>query len=134
MALEDADGFFRRDRVGNVMEVDARHELLRRHVRQQFPDRLLLGLGVKIPHRIHNRGERQVHGAFLGAKPAELRVAGKAVPEGRKVAGDVGEAAAHDEVTKRFDGGDAHFVAAADRKRETVALEAAIGFKDHVRR
>ena len=55
LPLEELDRFVRRQRVGDVAEVDARHELPRRHVGQQLPDRLPLGLRVEIPDGVDDR-------------------------------------------------------------------------------
>ena len=72
--------------------------------------------------------------ALLGPQPAQLRFAGEAVPEPAEVRRDVAEIAADDKMPERFDGGRAHFVAAADRKRQAVPFEAAVGLEDDVRR
>jgi hypothetical protein len=73
-AFEDIDRLVRTERVGDVAEVDARHELLRRHVGQQLPERPALGLRVEIPHGVDDRGKRQVDDPLLRSKPSKLRI------------------------------------------------------------
>ena len=92
------------------------------------------GLAVKIPDRVDDGREREVNDALLGTEPAQLRFAGEAVPEPAEVRRDVVEVAADDEMTERLDGGRAHFVAAADRERQAVSFEPAVGLEDDIRR
>ena len=91
-------------------------------------------LAVEIPHRVDDRGEREVDDALLGPQPAQLRVAGKPSPEAAEVLGDLVQREAHDVITERFDRRRAHLVAAPDREREPVALETAVRLQNDVRR
>ena len=111
------------------MKVDARHQLRRRHIGEQLPHRLAFSLRVKIPHRVDDSREREMNDALLGTEPAQLRFAREAVPEPAEVRRDVVEVAADDQMPERFDGGCAHFVAAADRKRQAVPFEPAVGLR-----
>ena len=72
--------------------------------------------------------------AFLGSKPPQLRIGREAPPERREVGGDVLETLTHDEMPEGVDRRRAHFVAAADRERQAVAFDAAVGAKHDVRR
>jgi hypothetical protein len=72
--------------------------------------------------------------ALFGTEPSQLGIRGQTPPESGKIRGDVVEPTADDEVAERLDAGGADFVAAADGKRQAVALEARIGPQDHVRR
>ena len=91
-----------RERVGDVAEVDATHELLGAHVHEQLPQRLALRLGPQVPDRVDQRRGGHVDHALLGAEPAQLRVAGELAPErragrprGRQTAADGPAAPAH---------------------------------------
>ena len=98
-------------------------DLLRRHVRQQLPERLALRLRVQIPHRVDDRCEREVDHALLRAEPSQLRVGGEPPPETGEVGGDPGQRLPDDEVTERLDRRDAHLVAAPDRECQSMPLE-----------
>ena len=95
----------------------------RRHVGQQLPDRLALGLGVEIPHRVDDRGHRDVDDTLLGTEPAQLRVAGQLAPERAEIGGEIVERPADDVMTERLDRRDADLVAAADREGEAVTFD-----------
>ena len=82
---------------------------------EQLPDWLAFGFAIEVPDGIYDGGKRQVNDAFLRPKPAELRLAGKTVPEPAKVRCDVFECAADHKMTKRLDRRGTHFVATSDR-------------------
>ena len=117
------DRFVRRQRVGDVAEVDARHDLPRRHVGQQLPHRLALDLGVEIPDRVDDRRQREVDDALLGPEPSQLRIGREPPPEPGEVGRDVVEPLADDEMAERVDRRRADFVAAPDRERQPVPFE-----------
>ena len=97
-----------------------------------FQTGLLRHLGLQIPHRVDDRRHRQVDDALLRPEPAQLRVAGERPPERRRGGDDLVEVAADHQRLEGANRRDAHFVAAADREREAVPLETAVGLKDHV--
>ena len=74
LPLEHLERFVRRERVGDVAEVDARDDLARRHVGEQLPQRLASRLRVQVPDGVDDRGQREVDDALLGPEPAQLRV------------------------------------------------------------
>ena len=61
--------------------------------------------------------------AFLRTEPTKLRIVGEMTPETGEVRRDVREPPAEDDMTKRLDRRHDHFVAAADRERQTMTLE-----------
>ena len=62
--------------------------------------------------------------ALLGAEPAELRVRDQPAPEAAEVRDEVLDRRADDVRRERLDGGDADLRSAADRERQSVALDA----------
>ena len=78
VALQELNRFLRRDRVGEVAEVDAADDLLRAHVGHELPQRLALGARPQVPHGVDQRGGGEVDRALLRPDPAQLRVAGDA--------------------------------------------------------
>ena len=50
--FENSDRLLGCQCVGDVMKVDARYELRRRHVGQQFPQRFAFSFGVHVPHGV----------------------------------------------------------------------------------
>jgi hypothetical protein len=50
--LQQADSLFGRDGISDVAEVNAAHELLGSHVRDDAPDGLVEGLGPEIPESV----------------------------------------------------------------------------------
>ena len=70
--------------------------------------------------------------AFLGPEPAQLRVARQRPPERGGLGEDLVDVAADDQRREGADRLGADLVAAADREREAVPLEAAVGVEDHV--
>ena len=99
----------------------------------QLPQRLALGPGPQVPDRVDERRRRQVDDALLGPDPAQVRVAGELAPEAARIAGDVGQPAALDEMRERVDRGHHDLGAAPDRERHAVAAQIAVGLEDHVR-
>ena len=79
-------------------------------------------------------GQREMDDALLGTEPSQLRIGGETPPEAGEVRGDVVEPLADDEMAERVDRRGADFVAAPDRERQPVALEAGVGPQDDVRR
>ena len=71
---------------------------------------------------------------FSGPSQRSCDSPGKAVPEPAEVRRDVAQIAADDEMPECLDGGRAHFVAAADRKRQAVSFEPAVRLEDDVGR
>ena len=53
-----------RQRIGDISKIDSRHNLFRRHVGQQPPDRLTLGLGIKIPYCVDQRAGGKMNHAL----------------------------------------------------------------------
>ena len=125
VAAEDFECLAARECVLDVAEVDARDELLRRHVDEQLPERLALELRVQIPDRIDDRRGREMDDAFLRTEPAQLRVGDEAAPQSSEVCDELVDGRADDVGRERVDGGDADLRAPADREREPVAGEAA---------
>ena len=124
---QDADGLLRRQGIRDVPEVDAAHELLRRHVGEELPQGLVLALRPQVPDCIHDRARGEVDDALLGPQPAQLRIRGEASPEPAHVPADLLEGAADDERGERTDGGHAYLGAAPARERQPMPLEAVTG-------
>ena len=113
----------RRDTVGEVAEIDAAHQLLRRHIGDQPPQRLLFRLRPQIPYRVDHRAGRQMNGAFIRPDPAQLAVAGDIAPELPHIGGDRFQLAADDQVLQRADRCAANLVAAPDGKGQAVPAD-----------
>src|SRR6185369_13621411 len=79
--VEPLEGPLRREGIGDVPEVDERHDLLGRHVDDQLPEGLACRLREQVPGRVHDRGRREVDDALLRSDPAELAVADELPPE-----------------------------------------------------
>ncbi len=131
---EQRDGLIRRQRIGDVAEVDAPDEFLRRHIHQQAPQRFALLFRPQIPHRIDHRRGGEVDDAFFWADPAQLRIAGDMPPERTHVTGERFERAADDQRFQRFDRGDTQFIATPDGEGQAMAGERAVGVQDDVGR
>ena len=112
---------FRHD-VGQVAEVDEVEDLLRRHLRQEFPERESGALGLEVPERVDDRADRHVHDALLRAQPAQLRVVDELAPEAAHVVEDGLDVAAAQRRGQGLDRGGLDVVAAADREDEAVSL------------
>ncbi len=97
VAADDIERFVWSNRVGDVAKRHTPHELLRRQVRQQLPQRLALRLRPQVPHGIHDGGGGEMDDALLGADPAELALAGEGVPQRQTVATEVLQRLAADE-------------------------------------
>src|SRR5207244_1685953 len=119
-ALEDRERFVRRDRVGDVAEVDAADHVRRAHVGEQLPDGLALRLCPEVPYRVHDGGGREMHRALVWADPPQLRIAGDLAPEMPHILRDRLERLADDERPQRVRGGEDDLVAASGREREAV--------------
>ena len=130
LSRENLERFIARERIGDVPEIDARHELLWRHVGEQLPDRFFLRFCVEIPHRIHDRGEREVNHALLGSEPSQLRLACQAVPELAEIGRDVAQGPPDHQMPERFDRGGTDLIAAPDREREAMSLESRRRFSE----
>ncbi len=128
---EHRDGLVARDRVREVPEVGRVHELLRRHVDEQPPQRLAGDPRREIPHRVHHRREGEVHDALLRPEPAQLRVALELPVNGPEVRHRVLDGLADERDSALAGRFDAEVVAPPDRKRESVALELRIVGVDH---
>jgi hypothetical protein len=63
------------------MEVHIGHQLGRRHLGQQPPQRLAGQPGPQVPHRVDHAPGRHVDDALLRAEPAQLHVGGERAPE-----------------------------------------------------
>ncbi len=131
--MEDGQRFLAREGVGDVTEVDAVDDLLRRHVGQQLPQRLALHRGDQVPHRVDQRRRRQVDHALLRPHPAQLGFVREAAPETGHVGPDLVQRQLLHERREGPNGGDAELVSAPDREREPVSRHAlAIGAQDDV--
>jgi hypothetical protein len=133
-AFEHLHRLVRRDRIGDVMKIDARDELPGSHVGQQLPHRLPLAARVEVPDGVDDGGQREVNHALLRPEPPQLRLAGQAVPEAREVRRDAAEVAPDHEVAERIHRRGAHFVAPPDGERQAVSLEAGVGVQNDIRR
>ena len=121
------------DRVGEVAEVDARDELLRREVAHEAPQRFALDARPQVPYRVHERGGREVDHPLFRPEPPELAVAGEPPPEPGAVRDQLLEVAPHDQRRELLDRRAAQVVAAADGERHADALVRTIGREEHVR-
>ena len=70
--------------------------------------------------------------AFLRPEPPQLRIRSEAPPETGEIRRNVIEPPTDHEVTERSNRGHADLVAASDRERQAVAVEAIVGAQDHV--
>ena len=134
VAAQDVERFVRRQRVAQVAEVDAGDDLFRRHVGDELPHRLALDLRPEVPGGVDDGRRRKVDRALLRPDPPQLAVAGHLAPEPRHAGGDRLQRLADDQRRQRVRGGDADLVAAADRERHAVALDAvgAVRLQHHV--
>src|SRR5205807_9320155 len=69
MATKDLERLVWRQRVGDVAELHAAHDLLGPHIDEQLPNRLARDLAPKVPHTIDNRRGGEVDHAFFRADP-----------------------------------------------------------------
>src|SRR4051812_30830561 len=76
-------------RIGDVAEVDAAHNLLGRHIDKQLPNRLAHDLCPQVPDAVDDGRGGEMNGPLLEPNPAELAFAGKTAPELAHVASDV---------------------------------------------
>ena len=122
---QQGDGFVGRQGVGDVGEIDATHQLLGRHVDEQFPDRLAGLLRPQIPDRVDDGCRRQVNHAFFRPEPAQLAIAGDHfMPVSTEVLGDRFQgAASHKTLAERLDRFDAHFITASVGEGQAVSLQ-----------
>lgn len=112
--LQQRNRLVRRQRIRDVPEVDAPHDLLRRHIRNNPPHGLVERLRPEIPQGVHQGAQSQVHHALFRADPAELAVGDEVAPRAAPVGGEVGEVLVDDLGGEEGDGGANEFVAAAD--------------------
>src|SRR5205814_3765849 len=133
---QDRQRVVRGERVGQVPEVDQRHDLLRRHLREHQPQRLPRALGREVPHRVDHGRDGHVHDALLRTEPAQLRVVHQLLPEPAEVGEDALDRPADEVRPQRLDRGRLDVVAAADGEREPVPLQAVlvVGAQHHVGR
>lgn len=71
---------------------------------------------------------------LIGANPAQLAVAGDMVPEAAHILGNPVQLKPRHQGTECFDGGNTDFVAATDRKGQTVPLVLAVCFQNDISR
>jgi hypothetical protein len=130
---KEVDSLVGGDRVGDVAEVDGRHDLLRRQIGEKPPDRHAACLRPQVPDRIDDRSRRDVHHALLRPEPAELVLRDEAPPESGEVIGDAFERAPDDERLERADRCDADLGPAAVRERQSVTRKLrVVGVEDDV--
>ena len=134
LPVENLESFVGRQRVDDVAEVDAGDDLTRRHVGEQFPERLVRRPRVQVPHRVDDSRQRQVDDALLRSEPSKLRLVRQHPPETGEVRRDLVEPAADDETAERLDGQHADIVAASDGEGEAMTLQPLVGSENHVRR
>ena len=123
---QELERLLRCERVRDVAEVDAAHDLLRREIDEQLPQRLSLDLGPQIPDCVDDRGRGQVDRALLGADPPQLAVGDEATPEPAHVTDDPVQGAPDDERLERVGGGDAHLRAPTAREGQPVPLDTVV--------
>ncbi|MNO65056.1 hypothetical protein D3C76_557960 [compost metagenome] len=125
LAAQQGDGFFGGKHIGDIAEVQAAHQLLGRHIGQQFPHGFAFVFGPQVPHGIDDGRGGQVNDPFLRAQPAQLAVThGNVVPESAHVGDDVLQRQARHHRCQRLHGRHADFVAAADGEGQAVAFQA----------
>src|SRR5439155_18045834 len=107
----------------NIAKVDAGDQLLRVHVRQQLPERLVLCLGIEIPDCIDYGSRRQVNGTLFGANPAQLTIPGDPAPETSQVRREALQGLAHQQRLKGIDGHYTNLISPAYGKGEPMALQ-----------
>src|SRR5712664_2432218 len=68
--FQKIEGLLSGDRISNVGEVDDAHDLLRLHVREQFPERLTFNARIYVPVLVDESSSSKMNDAFFGRKPA----------------------------------------------------------------
>ena len=126
VATKDRERLVRREGVLDVAEVDARDDLLGRHVGEQLPDRLALELRVEVPDGVDDRRGREMDHALLRPEPAELAVGDEPAPQTSEVRDELLDGRADDVRRKGLDRGDADLGASADREGQAVPREPGI--------
>ena len=110
-----------RDGILDVAEIDGLHDLGRRHVREQAPQRLAFGFRDEIPGGVDDGRERQVDDALLRADPAQLAVAHEIAPQHPHASTQLADGTTQHHGPQRFDRGHHHLGAATGSKGEPVA-------------
>ncbi len=119
--------------IGEVAKVDRPDELLGRQVAHEPPQWLLLDARPEVPHRVHERGGREVDHTLLRPEPTQLAVIGQSPPEGSAVGDHLVEVAAHDQRRELLDGCAAQVVAAPDGEGHADTFVWTVGREEHVR-
>ncbi len=125
--LQDRDRLIAGQHIGQVAVVDDIGDLLRRHLRDQLPDRLAGLLGEQVPDGVDDGAGREMDRALLRPDPAQLAVAGEMPPEacreGRRTSAS---SVPTTRCAHRLDRHAADVVAAADGEGEAVAGQTAL--------
>ena len=125
--LEDLERLVGCDRVGQVAEVDEVDQLLRRHRRDQLPQRQPGPLGLEIPQGVDHGADGHVHDALLRSEPAQVRVVDEASVGGAHVGEQVLDGLADEHVGHCLDGLGRDVVAAAGGEHEAGPDQAVAG-------
>lgn len=126
------DSLFGGNSVGDITEVDAADKLLGGHVDNEFPERLALGLGPKIPDRVNDGTGREMNSALLGANPAQLAVACADTVGSAHISSEVAQLLANELDGERLDGRAADLGTTTAGKGHTVTLDARVCVKDDI--
>src|ERR1019366_10101790 len=120
--------------VGHVTKVDARDELLGRHVGDEFPYGLALDFCVKVPNRIDYRRRGEMDCTLLRTDPSELAWVTEPVPESAQIGNYRFQRRAHHEMLQCAHRRDADLVAAPKGEGNSVAFErvARVGLQHYV--
>src|SRR5206468_8956843 len=97
LLAKDRKGVLARQCIGEIAEVDAGDDLLRRQVCDELPRRLTFELRPEVPNRIHDRRRREMDDALLRSDPAELAFAAELAPAAGEVRRDRLERPAQDD-------------------------------------
>ncbi|MNI05733.1 hypothetical protein D3C73_586940 [compost metagenome] len=128
LSAQQGDGFFRGEHVGDVAEVQATHQLFRRHVGQQFPHGFAFVLGPQVPDGVDDRRGGEVNHAFFRAQPAQLTVAdGDVVPESAHVGDDLFQRQTDHHRRQGLHRRHTDFIATADGEGQAVAFKVCRG-------
>ena len=80
LLLQHLNGLLFGDGICDVSEINARNELLRRHVSNNSPDGLVEGLGPQVPDGVDNGTKSKVNDTLLRANPSQLTVRDEVSP------------------------------------------------------
>jgi len=114
LLLQHLDSLLLGDGIGDVSEVNTRDELLRRHLSNDSPDRLVQCLGPQIPDGVDDSTESKVDDTLLGTNPSQLTVRDEVSPGLAPVGHQVLELLALDTSSKQRDGLADNLVAATN--------------------